>query len=188
MYTPRASERRGEEMLQQPFFLTKTSLTPVRTAWDTKGRLEDMEGLYGQLRSQFAAAADSKTALEESLALYKSRVQELTQLERELTAANRKLTGDVERARGDLHTTASDLRQARRDHERDVQEMERQSDRKLADVTQRLEKEVDRMSRERERDAECYAKEMEEARQKWQRQKDDQAFDMGMAHSEELEE
>ncbi|TKA63049.1 hypothetical protein B0A55_12225 [Friedmanniomyces simplex] len=185
MYTPHMSAATRKEM---PFFLTKDSLTLVYAAWDTKGRLEDMESLYGQLRTQFAAAADSKTVLEESLALYKSRVQELTHLERELTATNRKLTTDVERARSDLHTTTTDLRQARRDHERDMQDIERKYDRELADVTQKLEKDVDQLSQERDRDVERFRKETEEAKRKWQRQKDDEAFDMGMAHAEELEE
>ncbi|KAK0254383.1 kinesin-like nuclear fusion protein [Friedmanniomyces endolithicus] len=184
MYTPRTDANPRE----MPFFLTKDSLTPVHVAWDTKGRLADMESMYGELRTQVADAVDSKTALEESLAFFKSQVQELKQLERELTAANRKLIADVERARSDLHTTTTDLRQARRDNERDMQEVERKHDRNLAGVTQKLEKEVDFLSQERERDAERFRKEMEEAKQKWQRQKDDEAFDMGMAHAEELEE
>lgn len=84
---PRKSAQRKPAPL--PIFLTKEKLTPV-PAWDTKGRLEDMvshteetfdgeeaypgqESLYAMLRTQFASAADSKTALEESLSIYKSR-------------------------------------------------------------------------------------------------------------------
>ena len=70
LHTSRTSAR----MDCMPFYLTKESLTPVKpVAWDTKGRLDDMEQMYSQLRSQFASAADSKAALEESLSLYKSR-------------------------------------------------------------------------------------------------------------------
>lgn len=85
--TPLKSAKRKPPPL--PIFLTKEKLTPV-PAWDTKGRLEDMvshteetldgeeaypgqESLYAMLRTQFASAADSKTALEESLSIYKSR-------------------------------------------------------------------------------------------------------------------
>lgn len=82
--------RRQQYDVELPRFLTRETLTPV-PAWDTKGRLEDMvslddsgeggsqvtygsqESLYGTLRAQFAAAADSKTVLEDSLATYKSR-------------------------------------------------------------------------------------------------------------------
>jgi hypothetical protein len=87
--TPMMSVKRKKDPL--PVFLTKETLTSV-PAWDTKGRLEDMvshrmeerdrdnannqqESLYAMLRTQFASAADSKTALEESLSVYKSRGQ-----------------------------------------------------------------------------------------------------------------
>lgn len=53
-------------------YLTRDSNTPA-IAWDTKGRLEDMESLYSELKSQFQGAAFEKTGLEESLALYKTR-------------------------------------------------------------------------------------------------------------------
>jgi hypothetical protein len=57
-----------------PVFLTKEKLTPSSIpAWDTKGRLEDMERLYATLRFQFESAADSKNALEQSLQMYKDR-------------------------------------------------------------------------------------------------------------------
>ena len=67
--TPVTANRRRDEL---PVFLTKEKLTST-PAWDTKGRLEDMESLYATLRTQFASAADSKSALEESLTLYKNR-------------------------------------------------------------------------------------------------------------------
>ncbi|KAK3676243.1 kinesin-like nuclear fusion protein [Recurvomyces mirabilis] len=184
LHTPRTSARPKDET---PFFLTKDSLTPVKSAWDTKGRLEGMEAMYTQLRTQFASAADSKDALEESLALYKSRVQELTDLNREITTANRNMTGDIERARTDLHTTTTDLRQARRDHERDLLDIERKHDKELSDRTQKLEKQAESLIRERERDTERYRREAEETKQKWNRQKDDEAFEMSTAHFDELE-
>lgn len=71
--TPNTSTaRRGGLKDEIPVFLTKEKLTAL-PAWDTKGRLEDMEEMYIQLRSQFASAADSKSALEETLSLYKSQ-------------------------------------------------------------------------------------------------------------------
>jgi kinesin family member C1 len=64
--------RRGGSKDEIPVFLTKEKLTAL-PAWDTKGRLEDMEQMYLHLRSQFASAADSKSTLEETLSLYKSQ-------------------------------------------------------------------------------------------------------------------
>ena len=75
--TPNTSAvRRGGSKDEVPTFLTKEKLTAF-PAWDTKGRLEDMEQMYLNLRSDFisqtSSAADSNRALEETLALYKSQ-------------------------------------------------------------------------------------------------------------------
>lgn len=53
-------------------YLNRNSNTPA-PAWDTKGRLEDMESLYSQLKSQLDSAATEKTGMEEGLAVYKTR-------------------------------------------------------------------------------------------------------------------
>ncbi|KAK5108757.1 hypothetical protein LTR62_007817 [Meristemomyces frigidus] len=185
LYTPRTNAKHKESM---PLFLTKESLTPVKPAWDTKGRLEDMESMFIEMRSQFASATDTKNHLEESLATYKSQVQELAQGNRELLSSNRELTANVERARADLHTTTTDLRQARRDHERDIADVERKHEKELADRTHRLEKQIEQVSRERDRDGETYRREMQEAKQTWMRQKNDELSDISRAHREETEE
>ncbi|EMC98913.1 hypothetical protein BAUCODRAFT_65749 [Baudoinia panamericana UAMH 10762] len=169
-----------------PVFLTKESLTPVLPAWDTKGRLEDMEQYFIALKSEVQAAQSSKTSLDESLALYKSRLQEVTAENQELSARNRTLTADVERARNDLHTTTTDFTHARRDHERAIQDLETRHDRELASVSQKLEKEVELVSRERERDADRFRREMDEAKQQWRRQKDDETAGLTTAHWDEL--
>lgn len=57
-------------------FLTRDS-NVAAPAWDTKGRLEDMETLYSQLKSQFEGAASEKNSLEETLALYKTRCESI---------------------------------------------------------------------------------------------------------------
>ncbi|KAI7687914.1 hypothetical protein KC353_g20021, partial [Hortaea werneckii] len=159
-----------------------------RKAWDTKGRLEDMEKLYENLKTQLSGAADSKTAIEESLSLYKARVQELSQLNQDLSSSNKTLGSDLERARNDLHTTATDLRNVKRDHERDIQEVERKHERDLADVASKLEKEVHLLQREREKDEDRFKKEIEDAKAKWQRAKDDETADLTTQHWEEMEE
>lgn len=57
-----------------PVYLTKDALTPVSLpAWDTKGRLDDMERTYMNLRTEFAAVAESKTAIQLSMDVYKAR-------------------------------------------------------------------------------------------------------------------
>ncbi|KAI6886514.1 kinesin-domain-containing protein [Hortaea werneckii] len=184
---PPLRHTQSQQVLQTPSPLKhKTSLNGL--SWDTKGRLEDMEKLYENLKTQLSGAADSKTAIEESLSLYKARVQELSQLNQDLSSSNKTLGSDLERARNDLHTTASDLRNVKRDHERDIQEVERKHERDLADVASKLEKEVNLLQRERERDEDRFKKEMEDAKAKWQRAKDDETADLTTQHWEEMEE
>ncbi|KAF2768129.1 kinesin-domain-containing protein [Teratosphaeria nubilosa] len=187
LHTPRTSKR--PEPL--PVYLTKDSLTPF-PAWDLKGRFEDIEAMYktvqNQLADQLAAAADTKSAKEESLNLYKSRVQELTQLNRDLTSSNRTLTSDLERVRADLHTITTDLRQSRRDNERDLQDLERKHEKALVEVCSKLEREIEALARERERDADCHARELEETKQKLQKEKASETSDMAAQHWEELDE
>jgi kinesin family member C1 len=115
-------------------------------------------------------------------------VQELTQLNNDLTSTNRTTTSDLERARADLHTTTTDLRQARRDHERDIREIERKHEKDLAEVSSKLEKEIQQLERERERDADRHRLAMEEAKQKWQKEKESEISDMVGTHWEELDE
>jgi kinesin family protein C1 len=53
-------------------YLNRNSNTPA-PAWDTKGRLEDMETLYSQLKSQLDSAATEKTGMEEGISMFKTR-------------------------------------------------------------------------------------------------------------------
>ncbi|KAK3701427.1 kinesin-like nuclear fusion protein [Vermiconidia calcicola] len=180
---------RGDDITSIPCFLTKEKLTPSSVpAWDTKGRLEDMEHLYAQLRTQFASADDSKRALEETLEFCKSQVHELRQLNKELSAANKNLSSDLERARTDLHATTTDLRQARRDHERDVQEVERKHERDLSDLYAKQTSESHRLERELEKIADQGEREHQEARRAWEKQKDDETAELTTQHWEEIEE
>ncbi|KAH9823655.1 kinesin-like protein klpA [Teratosphaeria destructans] len=183
LHTPRTGKR-AEPL---PVYLTKDSLTPF-PAWDTKGRLEDIEAMYKTVQNQLAAVADTKSATEESLNLYKSRVQELTQLNRDLSSSNRTLTSDLERVRADLHTITTDLRQSRRDNERDLQDLERKHEKALVDVGSKLEREIEALARERERDADRHARELEETKQRLQKEKASEISDMTAQHWEELDE
>ena len=51
-------------------FLTRDSRTQ---AWDTKGRLEDMEQLYTELREKMTGSTVERNGLEEAVEIYKSR-------------------------------------------------------------------------------------------------------------------
>lgn len=164
------------------------------------------EQLFAGLQSQMNAAADSKKTLEESIELYKSRgssiktvtqlslltkmiaVQELSQLNRELTSESRATAADLERARNDLHMTTSDLRQARRDHEREQQDLERRHEKAIHDVRSSHEKDMQKVEREGERTAERLEVEVKATKESMEKQVRDEIADLTSAHWEELDE
>lgn len=200
--------RDGASAGDVPVFLTKSKLTPTSLpAWDTKGRLEDMEMLYSKLRNQVSAATNSESVLQEKLDFHKSHgkillclesgfggetdvdvVQELTVLNKELERAKKELSSDLERARNDLHATTSDLRQARRDHERDTQDLERKQERELADVYAKQEKDVQQLQRELEKIVEQNERSLEDMKRNMEKKKDDETASLVTQHWEEIEE
>ena len=70
--TPRTNYTVHTESPGKIVYLNRNSNTPA-AAWDTKGRLEDMETLYSQLKTQLESAATEKNGMEEGLATYKAR-------------------------------------------------------------------------------------------------------------------
>jgi kinesin family protein C1 len=66
--TPRISPNKTQ-------FLTKDSNIPNFTAWDVRGRLEDMEAMYSELKDKFSGTSVERNGLEEAVVLYKARGQ-----------------------------------------------------------------------------------------------------------------
>ncbi|KAF2864234.1 kinesin-domain-containing protein [Piedraia hortae CBS 480.64] len=177
--TPHTSRRVPKST---PVFLTKEALTPI-PAWDTKGRLQDMELMYVQLRNQFEG---SKSTLEESIHIHKQQADDYAQLNKELKSANKNLTSDLDRTRAELHTIASDLKLLRRDYERDLQEAERRRASEVAEVERKWEREVHNVTRERERDADRFEREMDAAKQEFQKQRDALVSQLTAEHAAEI--
>lgn len=170
-----------------PQFLTKEALTPVDTAWDVTGRLGDMESKWEQMQAQFQSAAGMQSAAEEKIALYKSQVEELREENRLLTSERKTITSDLEKARNELHTTSSDLRQARRDQEREMHDLERKHERELAELEMKREKEELRVERLREKEADRFVREMDDAKKTWKVQSDAEMMELRDVHWQEQE-
>lgn len=111
----------------------------------------------------------------------------LTAMNSNLTLSTRALTTDVERVRIDLHATTSDLRQAYRDHERDMAEMDRRHEKSLSDAISKHEKEIMRLQMDRERDSGRFTRDMDEAKEKWRKEKDYETADLTTQHWEEMD-
>ncbi|OQO13562.1 hypothetical protein B0A48_01791 [Cryoendolithus antarcticus] len=183
--TPAASVSRNKHQL--PVFLTKEKLTPV-AAWNTADRLDSVEQMYHNLSRDFVNANNSATALEEAVAAYKVQVQEIRERNSELSASNRAFTADLERARSDLHTTTSDLRQAGRDHEREIQDLERRHEKDLAEINSKHVRALQDLERDGQRAVDGLGREIKEAKETVERQKRDEIADLTSQHWEEMDE
>jgi kinesin family protein C1 len=68
--TPRKTPKSSP---QKPSYLTKDSNIPAFTAWDVRGRLEDMEAMYSELKDKFSGTNIERNGLEEAVGLFKAR-------------------------------------------------------------------------------------------------------------------
>lgn len=72
--TPATPSKFLKKSPTKPQFLTKDSnITTFDTAWDVRGRLEDMEAMYLSLKDTVAATKTEQGVREEAIAQYKAR-------------------------------------------------------------------------------------------------------------------
>lgn len=57
----------------KPQYLTKGSNIESFSAWDVRGRLEDMEAMYSELKEKFSGTNIERNGLEEAVGLFKAR-------------------------------------------------------------------------------------------------------------------
>lgn len=68
--TPRRTPRPSP---QKTPYLTKDSNIPGFIAWDVRGRLEDMEAMYSELKDTLTGTSLERNGLEEAVSVYKAR-------------------------------------------------------------------------------------------------------------------
>lgn len=75
--TPATPSRTPKFRPPKSNFLTKNSNITGYTAWDVRGRIEDMETMYERLMAQFSGTNVERERLEEAVGIYKSRSKPL---------------------------------------------------------------------------------------------------------------
>ncbi|KAI9787906.1 MAG: kinesin-like nuclear fusion protein [Candelina submexicana] len=73
--TPSKTPKRPVSPKKSAPFLTRDSNTQG-IAWDTRGRLEDMESLYAELKDKMNGTTNERNGLEEAVGVYKARLLE----------------------------------------------------------------------------------------------------------------
>ncbi|PSK51684.1 hypothetical protein B9Z65_2951 [Elsinoe australis] len=185
--SPRSKPRIMHRTPAKVTYLTKDSDTPV-IAWDTKGRLEDMEMLYSQLRSQFQSAAFEKNGLEESLTVYKTRISELELIRSTLTNSNKSMTDELSDVKVKLSSTSLALDDARRTHNIEIDEMNRKYRNTIEDKDESHRKELERLRRDEWDEKDRLRKQAQDEVERANRQKRDELADQERSLKAELDE
>lgn len=97
-----------------------------RKAWDTKGRLEDVELFCSDLQERLNGTTRERNGLEETASQYKSRIIELEASQTHLTASNASLQTELESSKSRLTTSINNLDDERRRYRRDQDDLVRQ--------------------------------------------------------------
>ncbi|KAF2232682.1 kinesin motor domain-containing protein [Viridothelium virens] len=148
---------------------TSVSDHPVlgkRKAWDTKGRLEDMESLYAQLKGQMDSTTFERNGLEETVNLYKTRHDTKVM----------------------LSTTNTALDDSRRAHTHEVDDLTRKHRNEIEDSSDRHRKDRERLRKEAQEELDGLGKEHREEIDKLIRQHKDDLNELENRLKAEIEE
>jgi kinesin family member C1 len=146
METPLRDPKPKKSMIKTPKtpFLTRNTMT---TAWDTKGRLEDMEYLYSQLQTSLTGTTNERNGLEETVDIYKTRVNELERIRSQLATKNSTLKDDLESTRRRLKAIQTDLDDERRLNAIRLEDMQREHRYEVEELKRRARDEIEDRTR-----------------------------------------
>ncbi|KAI9823787.1 MAG: hypothetical protein M1819_001134, partial [Sarea resinae] len=133
--------KRSKSPMKMPFMTPDSNL---QAAWDTKGRLEDIEYLYTELKEKMSGTANERDVLEETVGLYRTRISELETIRTQLSASNTALQTDLETTRSRLSSTTSILDDERRDRKAEIDECNRQHRNEMDNVKREAQEELDK--------------------------------------------
>jgi kinesin family member C1 len=85
--TPATPSRTFKSSTTKSQFLTKDSNIPAFIAWDVRGRLEDMEAMYSELKDTLTGTSMERNGLEEAVAKFK--IKRMLPHTRKLTPSSR---------------------------------------------------------------------------------------------------
>ncbi|KAL9071604.1 MAG: hypothetical protein Q9157_005412 [Trypethelium eluteriae] len=170
-------------------FLNRFSNTVAPApAWDTKGRLEDMESLYAQLKGQMDSTTFERNGLEETVNLYKTRLNELEEIRKQLSSSNHSLKRDLDDTKVKLSTTNTALDDSRRAHTHEVDDLTRKHRNEIEDSSDRHRKDRERLRKEAQEELDGLGKEHREEIDKLIRQHKDDLNELENRLKAEIEE
>ncbi|TKA80988.1 hypothetical protein B0A49_01048 [Cryomyces minteri] len=153
--TPSDNNARASTMMPPPTTLKHKNAG----SWDTKGRLEDMEVLYAQLKVQMEGTAYERNGLEETVSLYKTRISELERTSLQLSTCNQTLSNDLNDANTKVSKSTAALENATRSHTFEVDDLRRKHRNETEDTKDQHRRETERLRREAQEEVDRLRKE-----------------------------
>ncbi|KAL1305849.1 hypothetical protein AAFC00_004004 [Neodothiora populina] len=165
-----------------------SQLPTKRKAWDTKGRLEDMEVLYSQLKSQLDSASKENHGMEDSIGIYKTRINELEAIRLQLVTQNQTLSTDMHDVRLKLSSANSKIDDVTRSHNIELDDMRRKHRNAMEDSKDDHRKEIERLTRQATHDLEKLRKDTQEEIERLNRTRQQEIEERERGLKAELEE
>ncbi|KLJ08790.1 kinesin family member C1 [Blastomyces silverae] len=115
------SPRKSPPKVKQ--FLTRGSSVE---AWDQDAKMEKMHAMCDLFLNKFQGTTNQSAGLKEAIELYKSRLQEVEEKNSQLSEHNITLRVDLDTTKSRLLTIENGLKHAARDHEIEIDDLDRQ--------------------------------------------------------------
>ncbi|RDA94916.1 hypothetical protein CP533_0110 [Ophiocordyceps camponoti-saundersi (nom. inval.)] len=164
-------------------FLTKDSDLTGFTAWDVDGRVDTIESQFQELKDMVTDTIERRKGDENAFELAKTRVSELEDQRRKLEERQEKLKDELDLARDDGRQLRHELDKQKWDHERMMNDAERQHREALAELEREHRETVADLQRRQQSTVDELRREWSEAAAESQRQIDS----LTRRHRQELE-
>ncbi|KAH6664954.1 P-loop containing nucleoside triphosphate hydrolase protein [Halenospora varia] len=183
--TPSKSSKSSQN---KSLILTRDSNNDSLTAWDVRGRLEDMEAMYFDLKDKMDGTSMERNGLEEAVTVYKARIAELENIRSQLSSSNQTLQSDLDAMREKsnmfqqkLLTTTNNLDDQVRAHRLEIDDNTRNNRNELDKIRRDHTDEVDRLIR-------LHRDELREVERRGALELDDQLRDLEKRNNAKLDE
>ncbi|KAK2805076.1 hypothetical protein FQN50_006321 [Emmonsiellopsis sp. PD_5] len=121
-------------------FLTRDSQVE---AWDQDEKMEKMNAMCDMLLNRFQGTTTQSAGLKEAIELYKSRLQEVEQKNTQLSDFNVTLRVDLDTTKGRLSHMETKLKNCERDHEIEIDDLDRQHRNELESRQQEMKRQLE---------------------------------------------
>ncbi|KAL8758595.1 MAG: hypothetical protein Q9184_003872 [Pyrenodesmia sp. 2 TL-2023] len=145
VHSPTKSPKKTPAPLTK-FMNRNTNLAFVE-AFDPDDRLKNMEIMMSDFQKTLSGATSESDGLREICSVYKARVAELDSMNLQLTSRNENLLSDLHATRTDLTASSVALEESKRQHNIDIDDLQRQYRQALGDCQRQAQDERTQLER-----------------------------------------